>query len=123
MPPVVIPPTVHFYAQEVTSSPLDGVDWVYVAKEGGGQRPMADKYSGPYKVLERGNKAWKQQVGERVNLVRRDRLKPHLGSVAPRVNRSFAHFWLKRSDSLGKQMSKFPTLKPVLMHIQSTPTL
>ena len=26
---------------------------------------MADKYSGPYKVLERANKAWKVQVGER----------------------------------------------------------
>ena len=24
---------------------------------------MADKYSNPYKVLERGNKAWKLQVG------------------------------------------------------------
>ena len=34
--------------------------------------PMADKYSGPYKVLERGNKAWKLQVGERVNVVSRD---------------------------------------------------
>ena len=122
MPPAVIPPTVRSYAQAATSSLLDGADWVYGAK-GGAPRPMAEKYSSPFKVLERGNKAWKQQVGERVNLVRRDRLKPHLGSVAPRVNRSFAHFWLKRSDSLGKQMSKFPTLKPVLMHIQSTPTL
>ena len=44
---------------------------------------MADKYSGPYKVLERGNKAWKLQVGERVDMVSRDHLKPHLGSVAP----------------------------------------
>ena len=26
---------------------------------------MVDKYSGPYKVLERANKAWKVQVGER----------------------------------------------------------
>ena len=46
---------------------------------------MADKYSGPYKVLERENKAWKLQVGERVKVVSRDRLKPHLGSVAPRA--------------------------------------
>ena len=44
---------------------------------------MANKYSGPYKVLERGNKAWKLQVGERVDVVSGDRLKPHLGSVAP----------------------------------------
>ena len=46
---------------------------------------MADKYSGPYKVLEKGNKAWKLQVGERVEVVSRDHLKPHLGSVAPRA--------------------------------------
>ena len=46
---------------------------------------MADKYSGPYQVLERGNKAWKLQVGERVEVVSRDRLKPHLGSVALRA--------------------------------------
>ena len=44
---------------------------------------MADKYSGPYKVMERGNKAWKLKVGERVEVVSRDCLKPHLGSVAP----------------------------------------
>ena len=60
------PPTVRSYAQAATSSPLDGTDWVYVAR-GGAQRPMADKYSSPYKVLERGNNAWKLQVGERVD--------------------------------------------------------
>ena len=52
---------------------------------GGASKPMADKYSGPYKVLERGNKAWKLQVGERVDVVSSDRLKPHLGSVAPKA--------------------------------------
>ena len=51
--------------------------------KGGAQRPMAEKYSGPYKVMERGNKAWKLQVGERVEVVSRDCLKPHLGSLAP----------------------------------------
>ena len=44
-----------------------------------------DKYSGPYQVLERGNKVWKLQVGERVKVVSRDRVKPHLGSVAPQA--------------------------------------
>ena len=44
---------------------------------------MADKYSCPYQVLERGNKAWKLQVGEKIEVVSRDRLKPHLGRVAP----------------------------------------
>ena len=83
VPPAVIPPTRLYYAQVAATSPLDGADWVYVAKGGGALRPMGDKYSGPYKVLERGNKAWKLQVGERVDMVSRDHLKPHLGSVAP----------------------------------------
>ena len=46
---------------------------------------MAYKYRGPYQVVKRGNKAWRLQVGERVEVVSRDRLKPHLGSVAPRA--------------------------------------
>ena len=45
---------------------------------------MANKYSGPYRVLEWGNKVWKVLVGERVDIISRDRLKPHLGSVPPR---------------------------------------
>ena len=44
---------------------------------------MADKYSGPYKVLTRANKAWKVQVVQKVEIISRDRLKPHLGSVDP----------------------------------------
>ena len=46
VPPAVIPPTVRSYTPAAVSSPLDGVDWVYLAK-GGAQRPMVDKYSGP----------------------------------------------------------------------------
>ena len=42
---------------------------------------MADKYSGPYKVLEQANKAWKVQVGEKVEIISRDHLKPHLGRI------------------------------------------
>ena len=57
--PAVIPLTVRSYAQAAASSLLDGADWVYVA--------------------------WKLQMGERVEVVSRDRLKPHLGSVAPRA--------------------------------------
>ena len=45
----------------------------------------ADKYRGPYKLLEGGNKAWKIQVGERVDVVSKDCLKPHLGTVAPKA--------------------------------------
>ena len=82
--PLVILPTGRSYAQAVTSSSLDGVDWIYMAR-GGASKPMAYKYSSPYKVLERDSKAWKLQVGERVDLISRNRLKPHLGSVAPKA--------------------------------------
>ena len=64
----VIPPIGCSYAQAATSSPLDGADWVYVVR-GGASKPMADKYSSSHKVLERGNKAWKLQVGEMVDIV------------------------------------------------------
>ena len=84
VPPADIPPTGRSYAQAATSSPLDGANWVYVAR-GGVANPMADKYSSPFKVLERGNKAWKVQVGNRVEIITRDCLKPHLGSVAPKA--------------------------------------
>ena len=62
----------------------DGDDCVY-QESGGSAKPMADKYNSPYRVLERGNKAWKVQVGERVEILSRDRLKPHLGSVGPKA--------------------------------------
>ena len=84
LPLAVIPPMVQSYTQAAASSLLEGADWVYVAK-GGAQQPMVDKYRGPYQVLERGNKAWKLQVGKRVEVVSQDWLTPHLGLVAPRA--------------------------------------
>ena len=38
---------------------------------------MADNYQGPFRVLERGQKLFKLQMGERVDQVSRDWLKPH----------------------------------------------
>ena len=52
---------------------------------------MAYKYSSPYKVLEQANKAWKVQVGEKMEIISRDRLKPHLGSVDPVAARPPPH--------------------------------
>ena len=68
--PAVKPPTGHSSAQAATSSPLDGADWVYMAR-GGTSKPMADKYSGLYKVLERATRhgscrwgrGWTSSVG------------------------------------------------------------
>jgi len=59
---------------------LDGVEWVYVRRgQHGG--PLEQAYVGPYQVLERTDKVFKLQVGDRVEVVSADRLKPHRGST------------------------------------------
>ena len=60
-PPAVIPPTKRSYAEAIRASPLDQADWVYI-KCGLQGKPLSDRYSGLYKVLEKAAKAWKLQV-------------------------------------------------------------
>ena len=55
---------------------------VYV-KRGEALKPLSGRYSGPYHVLERTNKVFKLKIGDRVETVSRDRLKPHLGEEEP----------------------------------------
>ena len=76
--PAVIPATKRSYAEVAASrtSPLDSVDWVYV-QQGGSGPPLADNYQGPFCVLKRGQKTFKLQMGECMDHVWRDRLKPH----------------------------------------------
>ena len=84
-PPVeagTIPATTRSYKEALHSTPLDSASWVYV-RCGGQGRPLEDKYSGPYKVVDRGPKVFKLQLGEKVEVVTRDRLKPHLGQLDP----------------------------------------
>ena len=45
---------------------------------------LVDNYAGPYLVLEKGPKVFKLQLGERTEVVSRDRLKPHTGQVPQR---------------------------------------
>jgi len=61
---------------------LDSVGWVYVQKGGQGT-PLCDNYDGPFKVLERGEKRCHVQMGGRVEVITRDRLKPHLAVESP----------------------------------------
>ena len=81
-PLAVIPPTKRSYAQVAQSSTLDQAQWVYIRK-GGTCRPLANKWSGPYKVKEKGNKVWKLLVGDRLEVVSVDRLQAHQGAVDP----------------------------------------
>ena len=57
---------------------LDGASWVYV-RPGARGGPMEQAYAGPYRVLEYTDKLFKLQVGDWVDTVSADRLKPHTG--------------------------------------------
>jgi hypothetical protein len=52
---------------------------VYI-RRGGALPPFAPLYAGPYAVLERGEKVFRLQVGDREEAVSVDRLKPHTGA-------------------------------------------
>ena len=84
VPPAVIPATKRSYAEVAASpaSPLDSADWVYV-RQGASGRPLVDNYQGPFRVLERGQKSFKLQMGERVDQVSRYWLKPHRAVKSP----------------------------------------
>ena len=76
LPPAVIPGARRSYAEVVSNSAsaLESAEWVYVRK-GGAAKPLADNYEG--------TKAFKLQMGERVDTVSRDRLKAHLAAKDP----------------------------------------
>ncbi len=52
---------------------------VYI-RRGGALSPFAQLYAGPYSVLERGEKVFRLQVGDREEVVSVDRPKPHTGA-------------------------------------------
>ena len=51
-------------------------------QRGGVGPPLADNYAVPYLMLEKGPKVFKLQLGQRTEVVSRDRLKPHTGQSA-----------------------------------------
>ena len=55
---------------------------VYVLR-GGIIPPLAPRYQGPYVVLEKGPKTFRLAVGDKMEAVSVDRLKPHLGLDSP----------------------------------------
>ena len=85
VPPAVIPATRRTYAEVAASpaSPLDSVDsadWVFFW-QGGSGLPLADNYQG----LERGQKSFKLQMGERVDHVLWHQLKLHRAVKNPEL--------------------------------------
>jgi len=78
-PPQVVQP--HTYAEVAARNvqpELLKANLVYVQRGGAGHA-LATPYVGPYRVLQPGPKFFLLQVGDRVESVSIDRLKPHLG--------------------------------------------
>jgi len=75
-------PTRHGQREAPTEPPaaLATAEMVYVRK-GGQLQPLAQPYSGPYKVLERGPKYFRLDIGGKSTAVTVDRLKPHTGTA------------------------------------------
>ncbi len=67
-------------ALEGGAAALAAAELVYVRK-GGQLQPLAQPYNGPYKVLERGPKYFRLDIGGRSTAVTVDRLKPHTGTA------------------------------------------
>jgi transposase InsO family protein len=77
-PRVVQPRTYAEVAARNVQPELLKADLVYV-RRGGASHALATPYVGPYRVLQSGPKFFSLQVGDRVETVSIDRLKPHLG--------------------------------------------
>jgi hypothetical protein len=74
------------YAEVAAELPaqLQQADYVYI-RRGGALPPLACKYEGPYKVIQRADKYFIVQIGGKQDSVSVDRLKPYtaLGEVSP----------------------------------------
>ncbi len=55
---------------------------VFVRRDGT-YTPLGPQYDGPFKVVARGPKTFHLQMGDRIEVVSMDRLKPFTGSAAP----------------------------------------
>ena len=78
-----LPPPVRHGGNVPPSEPpeaLISADTVYV-RRGGALPPLTPPYAGPYRVIRRSAKFFQLQVGQRVETVSVDRLKPHLGEL------------------------------------------
>jgi transposase InsO family protein len=72
---------------EVARGPVDqlaAAEYVYI-RRGGVAGPLQPQYEGPFRVLQRGSKVFRLQVGSREEDISVDRLKPHLGAAPAAV--------------------------------------
>jgi hypothetical protein len=83
------PPTRPLTYAQVVSKPSPGLEtaeFVYIQRGGAGP-PLAPIYNGPYEVIARQPKFSHVKMGEKVEVISINRLKPHLGPspVVPAV--------------------------------------
>jgi len=78
--PTPIPTRPLSYSEVVQQLPaaLQSASFVYV-RRGGASPPLSPAYSGPFRVLSRSPKSFRIAIGDRVEDVSVDRLKPHTG--------------------------------------------
>jgi transposase InsO family protein len=76
------PPTRPVEAKPVSQqeAALHKADYVYV-KKGAVASSLSPLYSGPYRVISRGEKTFQVDIGGRAEVITADRLKPHLGQA------------------------------------------
>ena len=76
------PPTRPVEAKPVSQqeAALHKADYVYV-KKGAVASSLSPLYSGPYRVISRGEKTFQVDIGGRAEVISADRLKPHLGQA------------------------------------------
>jgi hypothetical protein len=78
---------------------LAAAEYVYIRRSGVAGL-LQPQYEGPFRVLQRGSKVFRVQVGDREEDISVDRLKPHLGATPaavaepPRRGRAARDGWL-----------------------------
>ena len=82
-PPRLLPMRPATYAEVVAGCPphLACAELVFVRRRGA-STPLAPQYDSPFRVVARGPKSFQLQMGDRIDVVSVDRLKPFLGSSA-----------------------------------------
>jgi hypothetical protein len=80
----VLPPTRPPPPGPAISPALLTAKFVYI-RRGAAGLSLVPHYEGPFAVVESGGKAFRVRLGQRVEVVSVDRLKPHLGSDQPQL--------------------------------------
>lgn len=74
----VLPPTTKEVAP-CKPQPLEAADWVYIKRGGVAGGALAQRFTGPYRVVRRRPKFFTVEIGPRTENINIQRLRPHRG--------------------------------------------